>query len=288
MGRTTRFLVVLLVAVVVASLAAYAVYVAIQRMPARQASAETTPIVVAARPIALGTLLTPDDVKVVDWPVKAPVQGGFDNVDKVVDRGAIRAMSENEPVTESRLAAKGMGAGLPPTIPAGMRAISVRVNDVIGVAGFVVPGSFVDVVVTVRGGSEAADTMSRVVVSNVQVLTSGTRYDQDQAQKDGKPIQTSVVTLLVTPADAERIALAGNEGKITLTLRNPLDQVQSGTTGVKMASLMGAPDAQPVAPSVPTRPVVRAPLPAPVTPPAPKPYTVEAIRGAKRTEEVIR
>jgi pilus assembly protein CpaB len=286
MNRTTRFLIVLAVAVVVATLASFAVYAAIVRMPVRQVEIGTTPTVVAARPVPLGTLLTRDDVKLVAWPTKTPVEGGFDSVDKVLDRGVIAPITQNEPVTEGRLAPKGSGAGLPPTIPAGMRAISVRVNDVIGVAGFVVPGSFVDVVVTVSGG-QATDKMSRVVVNNVQVLTAGTRFDQDKAQKEGKPIQTSVVTLLVTPADAERIALASNEGKITLMLRNPLDRDASGTSGIKMANLMGAPEPAPVVKTVGgTKRVVKPAAPA--LPPPPKPYTVEAIRGAKRTEEPIR
>lgn len=288
MNRTTRFLVVLLVALVVASLASFAVYAAIQRLPARQVEVATVPVVVASRAIAVGTLLTKDDVKLVAWPAKSPLEGGIDAVEKVVDRGAIRAISENEPITESRLASVGMGAGLPPTIPAGMRAISVKVNDVIGVAGFVVPGTFVDVVVTVRGGRENTETMSRVVVNHVQVLTAGTRYDQDQTQKDGKPIPTSVVTLLVTPPDAERIALAANEGKITLTLRNPLDIEPSDTTGVRMANLMGTPDPPPVVKKAPGRVPRVVPVAPKVEEPAPKPYTVETIRAAKRSEEAIR
>src|SRR6185312_13611972 len=113
----------------------------------------------------------------------------------VVDRGLIAAVEENELLTETRLAPKEGGAGLPTTIPEGMRAISVRVNDVVGVAGFVIPGTRVDVLVTLK---QTSDNATQVVVSNVQVLTAGTRYDQDKS-KSGEAIPSSVVTLLLTP-----------------------------------------------------------------------------------------
>jgi pilus assembly protein CpaB len=132
--------------------------------------------------------------------------------------------------------------------------------------------------------------MTRVVVSNVQVLTAGTRYDQDQSRHDGKPIPTSVVTLMVTPDDAERVALAQNEGKINLTLRNPLDVDPTSTTGAQTASLLGKQTTPPPvagAPRTTHHAVQKAVL---VAPPAPelKPVTVEAIRAAKRTQEPIR
>jgi len=148
-----------------------------------------------------------------------------------------------------------------------------------------VPGTHVDVMVTLKR-SEAKDSMTRVVVSDVQVLTAGTRYDQGKS-RDGQPIPTSVVTLLVTPSDAERIALAASEGEVMLTLRNPMDRKPTETTGIRTAALLG----QPPAPA----PVARAdrprrPAAEPVAAPAPvsKIYSVEAIRAAKRSEEVIR
>jgi pilus assembly protein CpaB len=197
------------------------------------------------------------------------------------------ALEENEPLTDGKLAPVGSGGGLPPSIPNGMRAISVKVNDVIGVAGFVVPGTNVDVVVTLRTGTEGS--MSRVVVSNVQVLTAGTRSDQQNA-KGGQPAASSVVTLMVTPADAERIALAGVEGQIMLMLRNPLDTVPTTTEGIRMASLMGQAPPPPVVRKAATSRVL-APPPSPPPPPqesARKVYEVEAIRAAKRTEEIVR
>jgi pilus assembly protein CpaB len=165
-----------------------------------------------------------------------------------------------------------------------MRAMSVKVNEVIGVAGFTVPGTRVDVLVTVNRQNES---MARAVVSNVQVLTAGTRYDAEQA-KDGKPQPTTVVTLMVTPEDAERIALAQNTGAIMLVLRNPMDVAPTDTHGVRMASLMGTPDAAPAVKTVRGQQRVVTPKPAVAVPTEPKLYSVEAIRAAKRTEEVIR
>jgi pilus assembly protein CpaB len=290
MKRTTRLLFVLLLALAVAAAASYAVFRAMSRIAVRQIEVATTPAVVASRSIAVGTLLTKDDVKVVAWPAKAPVPGVFAATEAVLNRGAIVTIAENEPLTETKLAPVGSGGGLPPTIPDGMRAISVRTNEVIGVAGFVVPGTRVDVLVTVRSGGAARDeSMSRVVVSNVQVLTAGTRFDQEKARQDGKPIPTTVVTLVVSPDDAEKIALDSNEGQITLTLRNPLDVAPTATQGARMAGLMGVPSAPPEpAPRTPPGRRVQKPVRAPVGEPAPKPYTVEAIRAAKRTEEPIR
>ena len=179
---------------------------------------------------------------------------------RVLNRGAIVEVAENEPLTEAKLAPLGSGGGLPPTITEGMRAISVKTNEVVGVAGFVIPGTRVDVLVTVRKGNDD-EPVSRAVVSNVQVLTSGSRFDQEQARADGKPMQATVVTLLVTPEDAERISLAASEGHITLTLRNPLDVAPTTTSGVKMANLLGAPAPPVVTKRIEGRRVVQAPPP---------------------------
>jgi pilus assembly protein CpaB len=243
--------------------------------------------VVARTDLPVGALVTKEDVKLVPWPSSDPLQGGFDNVDKVVNRGLIAPVLKNEPLSESKLAPTEAGAGLPPTIPAGMRAMSVKVNEVIGVAGFTVPGTRVDVLAMVRDGDKS---MSRIVVSNVQVLTAGTRYDQDQPKKDGKPIKTTVVTLAVTPTDAERIALVAATGQIALALRNPLDVQPAQTSGVRMAELMAPPAAPaPVRTAAPRKSAVPPPAPpAPVVQAAPSIYRVEAIRASKRSEETVR
>jgi pilus assembly protein CpaB len=285
MNRQTRTFIVLAVALVAASVASYGVYRAIASIPVRNIEIATRHAVVASKVLPTGTRLTADNVKVVPWPASAPLTDGFSEVSAVVDRGLIASVVENEPLTESKLASKAAGAGLPPAIPPGMRAMSVKVNEVVGVAGFVVPGTRVDVMVIIR---QKEDSMARVVVNNVQVLTAGTRYDQENT-KNGKPIPSTVVTLLVSPEDAERIALAQSEGQIMMALRNPMDSQPSETQGVRTAGLLHtteAPVDQPVRVVKKAQPPVAPP--APVTAPAPVAYTVEAIRAAKRSEEVVR
>ena len=237
MNRRNRTLIVLLVAVAIASGATYFVYRAIIRIPVRQVEVASVFVAVAAENLPLGTRLTKEQIKVVGWPSSSPVQGSFASPDSLVGRGLIQPVHANEPLTETKLAPIEAGAGLPPSIPPGMRALSVRVNDVIGVAGFTTPGTRVDVLVTLN---RAEVSMSRAVVSNVQVLTAGTLFDQEQS-KDGKAIPSAVVTLMVTPDDAERIVLAQNSGAIMLVLRNPLDVVPTDTKGVRLASLMACP-----------------------------------------------
>ncbi len=282
MNRRNRTLVVLLVAVAVASGASYFVYRAVMSIPVREVEVKSYHVAVAAKALPVGTMVSPSDVKLVPWPASSPVAGGYSKVEEVVKRGLIAPVVENEPLTSTKLAAIEAGAGLPPTIATGMRAISVKVNEVIGVAGFVVPGTRVDVVVTI---GRQDDSVSRVIVANAQVLTAGTKYDQEQA-KDGRPVPSTVVTLLVTPSDAERIALASTEGSNMLALRNPLDAAPTETKGTRLASLMGAPEPAPVVKV--TRGVPKAvPPPTPV-PATPSIYSVETIRAAKRVNEVVK
>jgi pilus assembly protein CpaB len=171
-----------------------------------------------------------------------------------------------------------------------MRAVSVRVNEVIGVAGYVLPGTRVDVVATASPNDTRADTTSKLILSNVQVLTAGTRMEQDQEK--GKPMQVTVVTLLVNPEQSERLALASTEGKIQLALRNPMDQTAPETPGVKTAALVGVARATANAPKVvaSSRPrAARTVAPVTQSVPVPEPIpTVEVIRGDKRAQEVIK
>jgi pilus assembly protein CpaB len=287
MSRNARTFVVVAVAVVLATVASFGVYRTIKRIPVREVPVAHYSAVVASRDLPLGTLLTKDDLKLVPWPSSDPLPGGFDSIEKVVNRGVIVPLLTNEPLAESKLAPIEAGAGLPPTIPSGMRAISVKVNEVIGVAGFTVPGTRVDVLAMVR---ENNNSMSRIVVGNVQVLTAGTKYDQDESRRDGKPIRTTVVTLAVTPPDAERIALAATEGQIVLALRNPLDGDPVHTAGVRVSELMtgaAAPAPQIVKAAGVRKAIVPAPAPAAVAPPL-SIYRVEAIRASKRSEETVR
>jgi pilus assembly protein CpaB len=289
MKRELRTLIVIAVALVAGGVAAFLVSRQVSSIPSvREVEVGKATMVIAAYNLPLGTRLTRDNVRAVPWPSVTPIVGSFDAVEKVLDRGLIANVVANEPLTESKLAPTNAGSGLPPAIPKGMRAVSVRVNEVIGVAGFVVPGTRVDVLATVdEPGTGSKESMSRVVLSDVTVLASGTRYDQEGARAEGKPIPATVVTLLVTPQDAERVALASEKSHLMLALRNPLDIDPTQTTGIRMASLMGT-----TAPSE-TRQMTRravvavAPPPPPPPPPPPARYTVEAIKGAKRTEEVL-
>ncbi len=284
MNRGTRTLVVIAVAVAVATLATMAVYRAVLNSPVREVERAGVPVVVAARHLPPGTKLAAADLRIAMWPARNPVPGAFDTTESLIERGLVAELVENEPVTSAKLATSEAGAGLPPLIPPGMRAISMQVNDVIGVAGFIAPGDRVDVVATI---SKNEFNMSRVVVSNVKVLAAGTRSDQRRPQIGDGPA-TGVVTLLVTPADGERVALASVEGRLHLTLRNPLDGDATATSGVRIAALLGQGDPVAAAPAVVRpRPRVVAAAPPP-PPPPPKIYTVETIRAAKRTEEVVK
>lgn len=296
MTRQRRTFVVLLVALVAAGAASYGVYQAISRVPAHPAALPTVNVVVAAKPMPVGTMLTAGDVKVVKWPADAALPGGFADANAVVGRGLIMPDGENEPLNDRKVAPREGGAGLPPAITPGMRAMSVKVDEVIGVAGFVVPGTRVDVLAIMQPPEERQqNSIAKVVVANVQVLTAGTRYDQEKASKEGKAIPSSVVTLLVTPDDAQRVALAQAEGKLMLALRNPLDTDTPELLPIATSGLLGMPGARVTAPvattgtTAPPRAARRAAAPAVVPPPAPpKPYTVVAIRAAKLTEEVVR
>jgi len=255
------------IAVSLAAVATYLVYHAIQSRPAREVEVAHAYAVVAAHPLTLGTRVAAADVKVVPWPKDSAVPGGFTAVEEVVDRGVIAPVAENEPLSGNNVASKEAGAGLPPTIPPGMRAISVKVNEVIGVAGFVVPGTRVDVMAILR---ESNKSLARVVVSNVQVLAAGTRYDQEVA-REGKALPgTSVVTLMVSPADAELIGLAATEGQLMLTLRNPLDTTVTPSSGTYAARLAGD-EPPPKAASSGASARRAAPPPTPTPTPAPPP-----------------
>jgi pilus assembly protein CpaB len=289
-----RTLIVLTVAVVTAGIAAFAVYQAIQRMPVKQVEVASVPVVVASKVITVGEVVTADDVRVVAWPAKNQVPGAFADPKDVINRGVVETLIENEPITAGKVASLGAGAGLPPIIPQGMRAMSVRVNEVVGVAGWVVPGTRVDVLVSLNDDGNRDngrdEPMARTVVSNVQVLSAGINLNTEEARK-GENIQTTVVTVAVLPLDAERIALAATEGKIVLALRNPEDIDPTLTPGIKLAALMRGPGPEPVVVDpvrriVKPRPVVvqAPPVEAPAPPPVKK---VETIRAAKRTEEVI-
>jgi pilus assembly protein CpaB len=285
----SRIFAVLAIAVLAGGGLAYGTYNFLQNQPVRQVNTPTQAVVVAAADLQLGSEIKKDDLQVVLFPTGKAPEGTFAKPEEVIGRGLIVPIVKNEPILKAKLASKEAGFGLPPVIPEGMRAVSVRVNEVVGVAGYVLPGNRVDVVATASPTEARADTTSKVVLSNVQVLTAGTRMEQGQDQS--KPVQVTVVTLLVFPEQAERLALASTEGKIQLALRNPLDQGAPVTPGIKTSGRMGtvaAPARQSAgAGSGSSRPRAAQPVTQTVPAMAPLP-TVEIIRGDKRATEVIR
>lgn len=284
MTRRTRFVIVIVVAVSAAFASSYLVYQVAEQQAAPAPPPRVGQLVVAARSAPIGARIAADDVRVVEWPLDLMVAGGFSALEEVVGRGLVAAVVGNEPLTAAKLAPREAGVGLPSAIPPGQRAISVRVNEVIGVAGFVGPGARVDVIATLRNGQ---DSTARVLVSNVLVLTVGTRSDQE-ATLDIKPGASTVVTLAVTPEQAQRIALAQVEGQLTLTLRNPMDVDEAVAPEVRLTALQGVERArsrpQPVAAPRPPRPAV---VPASAAPAAAA-YMVETIVAGKRSEGAIK
>jgi pilus assembly protein CpaB len=263
----------------------------------RQQSSEPTDqrdLVVATRPLGVGLVVKPADVKVVKVGATSFPKGAFSKVEDVLDRPVVSNILLEEPLLDGRLAAKGSGLGLAPTIPVGMRAVTVRVNDVASVAGFVLPGMRVDVLVTGRPPSEDGD-ITATVLQNVLVLSAGTTIQPDAR---GQAIQAPTVTLLSSPSDAELLTLANNDGRIQFVLRNSSDDSVSKTTGKGVSEIYGANRVKKVEPRPAPRPVaamappaprpqpVAAPVAAPPPPPPPADQIV-VIRGNQRTVETL-
>jgi pilus assembly protein CpaB len=278
-----RIFIVFVFAVSVGGVFALATYNYVQKAPGRTVTIPTRPVVVAASDLDIGAELRREDLRVIEWPANAMPAQAINDTKDVVGRGLIMPVIQNEPILPMKLASKDAGAGLPPAIPPGLRAVSVRVNEVIGVAGYVLPGTHVDVVATVSPSEKPNDMTSKLILSNVLVLAAGTKIDR-QTDKD-KPMPVTVVTLLVAPEEAERLTLASSEGKIQLALRNPLDREAPVTRGIKPAALLGAVSAPPpVRVARSQTPAVKAEAPRPVA----EAQTVEIIRGDKRAREVVR
>ena len=192
-----------------------------------QAAGPVNQVVVAARNVELGSKLVEPDLKLVEWR-SSPPAGAFAKVSDLVGRAAVYPLFQEEPVLEGKLAGVGSGAGLPAVIPDGMRAVSIRVDDVVAVAGFVGPGTRVDVLLTgdpSRGGRGGeSEPLTKTILENVQVLAAGQKLEPDA---QGKPERVNVVTLLCTPEDAAKVTLASSEGRIQLVLRNPGDKTKA-------------------------------------------------------------
>jgi pilus assembly protein CpaB len=273
-----RIFIVLVMAIVAGGVFAFATYNYVQKIPGKTVTIPTTKIAVAGSDLDIGDEITKDSVRLIEWPSNAAPANGISDPNEVIGRGLVMPMIQNEPFLELKLAPKDAGAGLPPAIPPGLRAVSVKVNEVIGVAGYVLPGTHVDVVATVNPTQNSTDVTSKVILTNVLVLAAGTKIEQ--GEKDKKPIAVSVVTMLVDPEQAERLTLASTEGKIQLALRNPLDKTTPVTPGIKTKALLGA---QATTPRAIARPGTVVPVASPLDL-----TTVEVIRGDKRAREVVR
>jgi pilus assembly protein CpaB len=285
-----RFVTVLGVSLVFALVVSAVFYQMTARSaPVKQAeSPDQKDLVVTTRPLGVGVMLKPADVKVVKISGDAFPKGGFSKVEDVLDRPVISNMLLEEPVLDGRLAAKGSGLGLAPTIPVGMRAVTVRMNDVANVAGFVLPGMRVDVLVTGRPPTGDID-MTTTVLQNMLVLSAGTTIQPDAR---GQAIQAPSVTLLAKPEDAELLTLAGSNGRIQLVLRNSSDQSVEKTNGRYVTELFGTGRPKPAAAprlAAPQPVVTAAALPPPPPPPPapPAPDQIVMIRGTQKTVELI-
>jgi pilus assembly protein CpaB len=274
-----RVFVVLALAIAAGGTFAFGTYQYMQNVPTQTAGVPTSGVVVAAADLQLGAELRREDLHVIQWPSGNVPQGAFNKPEELIGRGLIQPVATNELFLPGKLAPKEAGAGLPPVIAPGYRALSVRVNDVVGVAGYVLPGTRVDVVATVNPTQQPTDITSKVILTNVLVLAAGTKIERDV--EGNKPIAVTVVTLLVNPVEAERLTLASTEGKIQLALRNPMDQTAPQTAGVRPAALMGSAMAAPI-----RRVAVNNNAPRQDLKPAPLP-TVEIIRGDKRAQEPV-
>jgi len=279
-----RIFVIVSCALVVSVCASYLVYQAVGARVKAAKPTQTAEVVVATRDLAVGTLVHDADFKMAGWTGPLP-KGALLKRDVLLNRGVIAQIYEGEAVTENRLSPKGSGGGLAATIPPGMRACAVRVNEVVGVAGFVVPGMRVDVLITgVPPGGNALDGAKvRTLLQNIQVLSAGTDFHKDQ---EGKPEQAQVVNLLVTPSQAEILSLASNETHIQLVLRNPMDIEVSTPPGTILANLFGgarAPARLPVEPPQLVPAVIPAVAPRIAETAVPRPYVVEVSNGAVHT-----
>jgi pilus assembly protein CpaB len=267
-----RLLNILLIAFVIAAGCSYIVFrlVGERLSGARQT---TTRVVAATTDIKLGAVLRDADLTTIEIAGTLP-KGAILRRENAVGRGVISNLYLGEPVLETRLAAPGSGGGLAATIPQGMRATAVKVNEVVGVAGFVTPGMRVDVLITGNppGASNSSQgSLVRTLLQNIEVLSAGTDIQRDA---EGKPQQVQVVNLLVTPTQAEILSLASNEAHIQLVLRNPLDTRLDTPPGTATAQLFN--ESRPPK-AVVARPIASKPVPSRV-------YLVEVFNGSKKSE----
>ena len=284
-----RFLTVLGVSLVFALVVSSIFYQLTSGRGGTKVDTEMKEVVIAGRPLQIGTTIKPADLKVIKTAANSYPKGAFERVEDVIDRPVISNILLEEPILAGRLAARGSGVGIAPVIPIGMRAVSVRVNDVVGVAGFVLPGMKVDVLVTGRP-PDMEGTLTTTVLQNILVLSAGQTV---QADANGQAINAPTVTVLVLPEQAEILALAGTEGRIQLVLRNSTDHGVAPTPGRNLRELYRRsqsikPESAEPAPRA-ARPVrrVEVAVAPPPPPPAPRVDEIVMIRGTRRSVEVV-
>ena len=292
--RNKRFFIVLVGALIFGVLAAVSVS---RYLSSAQAYGKNlNKVAVAKVTIPIGSKIVAEQLMMVQFPKESTPDGAFDSLEKLAGRVAVVNIAAKEPVTETKLAAEGTAAGLSAVIPEGYRAMTVKVDDAAGISGFIMPGSLVDVVVTIdpREGSGHQDPISKIVLQNIKVLANGQNIDKPENEREANSVKA--VTLQVTPEEAEKLALAATEGKLQLVMRNQIDQGDEPTKGVNKRNLLGGDTVTPIPepgalkseqPKSESRPVRRsapAPKAAPAAPaPQPTPRAqVEMIEGAKK------
>jgi pilus assembly protein CpaB len=273
--NSKRIALAFVLAVAIAGVVSYAFYARIRSQ--RAEGGRIIKVVAAAKPLSAGSPISADSVALIDWPANMPLTGAFSKPEEVIGRSLIYPIGEHQPILDYDVALAGSGIGLTVKIPEGMRAVSVRSNDVVGVAGFLYPGSHVDVLVTFKVENSAApltQTQTQTILPNVEVLVAGQKIEPDPT---GKPETVNVVTLLLKPEDGEKLVLASTQGAIQFVLRNGADQKSPETKPVDMADLMTGVRKPVVAKSVvkgPSRVVKAAVF-----------HEVETISGGKKSVE---
>jgi len=236
----------------------------------------TTQIVAAAQDLPMGATLTAKDVMLVDWPGDVPLAGSFPKVEAVVGKPVVRSVGAKEPIFQRDLGLEGSGIGISAKIPLGMRATAVKSNEIVGVAGFLYPGSHVDVLATyqvpyVQQGQNA--TITQTVLQDVEVLTAGQTIEPDP---QGKPQQVNVVTLLLNPEDSQKVQLASTQGQIQFVLRNGTDSKSVDLHPTHLEQLAGIMKPPPPPAAAPRKKA------SPPPPPSQPTYVLEVIQGTKR------
>jgi pilus assembly protein CpaB len=293
--RNKRFFIVLVAALGFGLLAAASVS---RYLSSAQAYTKNlTRVAVAKVAIPVGTKIIPEQVMVVQFPKESTPDGAFESPEKLTGRVAVTNIAAREPITESRLAPEGTAGGLSAAIPEGYRAMTVKVDDVVGISGFIMPDTLVDVVVVIDPEEKAGtqDPISKIVLQNIKVLANGQNIDKPEDQRAANSVKA--ITLLVTPEQAEKLALAASEGKLQLVMRNSIDQGDEQTPGINKRGLLGGGRAMtaPEPGSLKSERTEQKPLPrrvrmpaqvssVPVAPTAPPPprASVEMIEGAKK------